>query len=87
MNEISLRFSRKVPCTSGLSLTINTGCLIPQNSEESISLSPARCDRNFCQSGASIAFAKAMIISTTPAQSTIQRISGRSYITNKFCEL
>ncbi|WP_445241536.1 hypothetical protein [Microcoleus vaginatus] len=61
--------------------------MIPQNSEESISLSPARCDRNFCQSSASIAFAKAMIVSTTAAPSTIQRIWGRSYITNKFGEL
>ncbi|MEG3927511.1 hypothetical protein [Microcoleus sp. D3_18a_C4] len=80
-------WGRKAPCTSGLSLTITIVCLIPQNSEESISLSPARCDRNFCQSWASIAFAKAMIVSTAPARSTIQRISGRSYITNKFCEL
>ncbi|MEG4859044.1 hypothetical protein QUB75_15900 [Microcoleus sp. K1-B6] len=51
----------KAPCTSGLWLTITTVCLIPQNSEESISLSPARCDRNFCQSSASIAFANPMI--------------------------
>ncbi|MEG4099267.1 hypothetical protein [Microcoleus sp. Pol17_C1] len=56
-----------------MSLTITTGCLIPQNSEESISLSPARCDRNFCPSWASIAFAKAMRVS---------RIYNRSAIDN-----